>query len=380
MAIMPEIFDVTPRLLGRRERRPVRNIIDPRGLPWVGGDLASMEKVTERFAFRTNDYYAGLIDWSDPADPIRRLIVPDAGELIDFGSEDASNEAANTKMLGLQHKYADTALLLVTDQCAGFCRYCFRKRLFLPGSRETNREVAAGLDYIRNHPGITDVLLTGGDPLTLPTSRLNTIVTAVRDIDHVHTIRIGSKVPAFNPYRILDDPDLQAMFAEQTDRPGRIYIVTHFDHPRELTAPAREAIALLRSIGVMCINQTPLTAGINDDADVLAELFQACTDTGCPQYYVFQCRPAFGNASFEVPLTRAFALVSQARSRVSGLSRRARYCISHASGKIETVGMDDAHIFLRYHRAKDPADDGRMLVMKRDDAAYWFDQLEPADC
>jgi L-lysine 2,3-aminomutase len=135
---------------------------------------------------------------------------------------------------------------------------------------------------------------------------------------------------------------------------------------------------MLRELGVMVVNQCPITAGINDDADTLAELFQRCTEAGCPQYYVFQCRPTAGNSAFEVPLTRSFELVSAARAKVSGLSRRARLCMSHSSGKVEIVGVDAHRIYARYHRAKNPADEGRMLVYKRDDSAYWLDQLEPA--
>ncbi len=354
----------------------IRYLTDVRGIEQLSSDeLDSLRPVTDRYAFRASSSYLGLIDWSDSEDPIRRLIVPSPDELCEFGTLDASDESANTKLQGLQHKYSDTAVLLVTDQCAGFCRYCFRKRLFLPGSREASRRVDEGLDYIRAHPEITDVLLTGGDPLTLPTSRLGEIIEAVREIPHIHTVRIGTKVVAFNPYRILDDHDLQAILRSHASDGGRIYVMCHFDHARELTPAAVKGIRVLRSLGVMCANQCPLTRGINDDVVTLAELFQACTDAGCPQYYIFQCRPTAGNGSFKIPLLRAFRLVSEARSRVSGLSRQARFCMSHATGKIEVVGYDDEHVYARYHRAKYPSDEGKMIVLARDDEAYWLDQF-----
>lgn len=341
-------------------------------------ERAELLHVVERFPFRSNDYYLGLIDWNDPDDPIRRMVIPTLSELEEFGTYDASDEASNTPLRGLQHKYADTALLLVTDQCAGFCRYCFRKRLFIAGNRETVRDVSAGLAYIEQHDEITDVLLTGGDALALPTSELEKILSAVNQIDHLHAIRLGSKMLAYDPARVLGDEELQAVMRQSAQSGKSLYLVCHFDHPRELTPLAAEALSLVQSLGVQCLNQTPLTAGVNDDAGTLAELLQACTDLGCPQYYIFQCRPTVGNAPFAVPITRAFSVISDARSRVSGLSRRARYCMSHARGKIEVVGIDEQHVYARFHRAKDPADEGRMLVLERDDEAVWLDQLSPA--
>jgi lysine 2,3-aminomutase len=330
------------------------------------------------FAFRATQYYTSLVNWADPDDPIRKLIMPSAEETLEFGSLDASNEAANTVVPGLQHKYRDTALLLVTDQCAGFCRYCFRKRLFTRQERETLRDWQPALDYICRHDEITDVLLSGGDPLTLPTATLRQLVESVLMIPHVRTIRIGSKVPAFDPSRITNDRGLADLVAEVVATGRSLYVMTHFDHPRELTTAARDALATLQGAGAMCLNQCPVTAGVNDTPAVLAELFQACTDAGCPQYYVFQCRPALGNSSFIVPLVGAFEMVEEARDMVSGLSRRARFCLSHESGKVEIVGTDESHIYARYHRAKAASDIGRIVVYHRNEAAYWLDQLVPA--
>ncbi|MBN2247630.1 MAG: KamA family radical SAM protein [Coriobacteriia bacterium] len=363
-----------------RLARPARCIIDIDGLDRLSREKRSqLERVTTRFPFRANDYYLGLIDWEDPHDPIRRLVVPGLSELDSFGLEDASDEASNTRLPGLQHKYADTALLLVTDQCAAFCRYCFRKRLFTAGGRETTPETSAGIQYIREHPEITDVLLTGGDALSLPTAHLEEIVEALRAVDHLHTIRLGSKILAYNPMRVLTDERLQVLLERTAASDKSLYLMCHFDHPREFTPVAREALELVQRLGVQCVNQSPITAGVNDDEQTLSELLQTCTDLGCPQYYIFQCRPTIGNASFAVPITRALSVITSARAHVSGLSRRARYCLSHASGKVEVVGMDADHIYAHYHRAKDPADEGRMLVYHRDDKATWLDDLIPAD-
>ncbi len=360
-----------------RERSASACHVDPRALRVSAQAISEIELTADRYPFRANDYYLDLIDWEDPRDPIARLIVPSIDEIGAEGSLDPSDEASNTKLVGLQHKYANTALLLVTDQCAGFCRYCFRKRLFQSHGRETSLDVGPGIDYIRAHPEIRDVLITGGDPLTLLAAKLIEILERVRSIPHVRTVRIGSKMPAFNPSRILLDHDLlEGLRAACAD--VAVYVMCHFDHPRELTPAAEEAVRTLRGIGVQCLNQCPITAGVNDSADTLAELFERCSEVGCPQYYLFQCRPTWGNSSFAVPIVRSYMLFSEACSRLSGLSRRARFCMSHASGKIEVVSVDREHIYATYHRAKHQADEHKMLVMKRDDTAVWFDQLEPA--
>lgn len=340
-------------------------------------ERARLAAVTERFDFRASEHYLGLIDWSDPADPIRTLIVPREGELDEFGSPDASDEASNTILPGLQHKYSDTALLLCVEACGGYCRYCFRKRIFARDANETARDLDPALDYIRNHPEITDVLLTGGDALLLSTRRLARLLRSLREIPHVRTVRLGTKMPAFDPYRLLGDEELHELLAEQSGPGGRIYLMCHFDHPREFTEPAIEAVDLAVRLGVICANQCPVVAGVNDDAAVLRELFETSASVGCPQYYLFQGRPTIGNAPFRVPITRGWELFSEARRTASGLARRARFCMSHATGKVEIVGVDEEHIYMRYHRAKNPADHDRFFVCRRDDDAVWLDDLTP---
>jgi lysine 2,3-aminomutase len=178
---------------------------------------------------------------------------------------------------------------------------------------------------------------------------------------------------------MLDDQQLQATFREFSTARSRIYLMAHFDHPRELTNPAMEGIdAFLRS-GVICVNQCPLIHGVNDDPDVLGELYQNLAWIGCPPYYLFQGRPTAGNEPYEVPIVEGYRIFEEAKRRVSGLAKRARFVMSHETGKIEIVGVDAERIYLRYHRAKNPADEGRFIVCHRDDQAYWLDQLTPVD-
>lgn len=342
-------------------------------------DRELLKAVSERYVFRANDYYLRLIDWSDPKDPIRQLIIPRQEELNDWGKLDASNEAANTVEPGVQHKYRDTVLLLCNEVCGAYCRYCFRKRLFMNDNEEVSKDVTKGLAYIREHPEVSNVLLTGGDPLIMGTRRLTEIISALREIDHVRIIRIGSKMPAFNPFRITEDKELQEMLRKYSTPEKRIYVMCHFDHPRELTPEAREGLAVLRDCGVICVNQCPMIKGINDDPAVLAEMFRELSYIGCPQYYIFQGRPTAGNEPFEVPIVRAWEIFSDALVRESGLAGRARYAMSHASGKVEIMAVDARHIYLRYHRSKYPENQGKFFVCKRNDEAYWLDHLELAE-
>ncbi len=335
--------------------------------------------VADRYVFRANDYYLGLIDWDDPQDPIRQLIIPREEELLEWGELDASNEQAVTVAQGVQHKYTDTVLLLCNEVCGAYCRYCFRKRLFMDENDEATNDVSEGLRYIAAHPEVTNVLLTGGDPLLMSTRRLVEIFEALRAIPHVQVIRLGSKMPAFDPYRVLNDAELQAAFRTYSTPTQRIYLMAHFDHPRELTEEAIRGIDTCIRNGIICVNQCPLIKGINDDPDVLAELYSKLSYIGCPPYYLFQGRPTAGNEPYEVPMVEGWSIFQKALTRGSGLARRARYCMSHETGKIEIVGVSNEHMYLRYHQAKSQSDLGRFFVCRRNDEAFWLDQLEVLD-
>ncbi|MHB8867499.1 MAG: KamA family radical SAM protein [Thermoleophilia bacterium] len=341
------------------------------GMP--DADRAALERVAARYAFRANTYYLGLIDWSDPEDPIRRIIIPGPEELETWGRLDASNEHSYTKVAGLEHKYEYTGLLLVNDLCGGYCRFCFRKRLFMEGNDEVQRDVGPGIEYIRSHPEINNVLLTGGDALLLSTKRLDYILSELRTIDHVKIIRLGSKMPAFNPRRITGDPALLEMLARHSHDDRKIYVMTHFNHPRELTTEAEGALSLLQKAGVVTANQTPLLRGVNDDPDVLGDLFNRLSYAGTPPYYVFIGRPTRGNRHFAVPIEEAFETFEQARMKCSGLAMRARLVMSHATGKIEVVGRTETQTFFRYHRSADPTQKAKFMVFASNPDAYWFD-------
>ena len=359
-----------PKYLNKLEQIPQLNQDEINGL----------NEVTDKFIFRTNDYYQSLIDWDDPEDPIRKIVMPESGELEDWGRLDASDEESYTVAKGVEHKYSSTALLLVNEVCAAYCRFCFRKRLFMDDNEEVTKDISEGLKYIHAHPEINNVLLTGGDPLIMSTSKLEPIIRQVREVDHVNIIRIGTKIPAFNPMRIYNDPTLKEMLEKYSTPEKRIYIMAHFNHPRELTPEALRCLEFLLKAGAIVVNQTPLIAGVNDDAQVLGDLFNKLSFIGVPPYYVFQCRPTLGNKIYVTPVEQVYEIFETARTGCSGLAKRARFVMSHSTGKIEIVGLTQKYIYFKYQRAAKAKDGSRFLVFKRNPNAYWFDDYnEPVD-
>lgn len=339
-------------------------------------EKTQLNKVAEIFPFRSNNYYLSLIDWDDPDDPLRKIIIPHSHELEEWGRLDPSDEESYTIIPGLEHKYNSTALLLISNVCEGICRYCFRKRVFMDAERTCLHDTSSAMQYIKEHKEITNVLLTGGDPFVLKTSKLESIISELRGIEHVQIIRIGTKIPAFNPYRILEDPALPEMISKYSTTEKKIYIMTHFDHPRELTDVAVKCVDLLQKAGALMANQTPLIRGINSNPKVMAELLGKLSFIGAVPYYIFQCRPAIGNKAYTVPIEEGYEIIEQAKSLVSGLAKRARYTMSHTTGKIEILGKTKEFVYFKYHRAANNQDSGRFLVFKSNPDAYWFDDYD----
>jgi len=354
-----------------RKIRDIEQLTEP--------ERKELSDVSRKFQFRANDYYLSLIDWDDPRDPIRKIIVPHISEMDEFGDLDASDEGSNYVVPGCQHKYTSTALLLCNEVCGGYCRFCFRKRLFMDKTDEVVNDVSEGIEYIRDNPQVTNVLLTGGDPLVMSTRKLEKIIRPLRKIKHVNIIRVGTKMPAFNPFRIIDDPELPNMLTRYSTRHKRIYVMTHFNHPRELTDEACLALDLLLKAGTVLCNQTPILRGINDDPEVLEELMRKLSDIGVNPYYFFQCRPTAGNVPYVLTLTEAFQIFEEAKLNVSGLAKRARLVMSHSLGKIEIMGLTEHHIYLKFHRSRFDTNKGRFIIYHRDDNAFWLDDLVPVE-
>ena len=321
-------------------------------------------------------YYADLINWDDPHDPIRRMAVPDQAELDLSGSYDTSGESLSMRLPGLQHKYAQTALLLTTNRCSMYCRHCFRKRLIGLPSEEVLQRFGDAARYVQEHREIRNVLLSGGDPLILATRMINRFLERLSEIRHLNFVRIGSRVPVTFPERILTDPDLLLVMRRFSRKFQRLYVVTHFNHPREITAESTDAVDRLIGAGVALINQTILLKGVNDDPVVLADLQSRLTRMGVSPYYVFQCRPVKRvKRRFQVPLKRGYDIVENAKRMLDGPSKRFRYVLSHKTGKVEVMGIIGDEIFLKYHQARDPGNIGRFFKRRLVRDAGWLDDL-----
>ncbi len=362
---------IKSKITSKRRFKIINSISDVNEIPFEERD--KIEKVTKIFGFKATNYYLSLIDWNDEDDGIRKIIIPTLDELEKWGEKDPSYEKKYTVSPGLQHKYSKTALFLIGPTCFGYCRFCFRKRLFMEDTDEIMIDVENSLKYIREHKEINNVLLTGGDPLVLSTKKLRKIIEAISEIEHISNIRIGTKALAFNPYRIIDDPDLIELFKKVHQRGKRLFVIAQFDHPKEINRISRKAVELLLKSGSLIYSQMPLLKGVNDDPYILSDLWEKLVNSGISPYYLFQCRPSVGNKPFVVPIERGFEIYEQAKMNCSGLSKKIRYVMSHASGKIEIAAMTKKYIVFKYHQAADPENLGRTVIYKRNEKAYWLD-------
>lgn len=266
-----------------------------------------LNKVSEKYKFRTNSYYNALIDWSDTNDPLRKIVIPDEDELIHWGTLDSSNEVSYQPVESLEHKYGSTALLLCNDVCGAYCRFCFRKRLFQDENDEVKKDLSKAIAYIKNHKEINNVLLTGGDPLMMSNRRLFFILGELRNISHVKVVRIGTKMLAFNPYCILDNDELIDFFKTYSQF-KKVYFMLHFNHPREITEELISAVKKVQNAGIATLNQTPIIKGVNDSADILADLLNKLSFLGVFPYYIFCCRPTAGNYSYAIPIEEGYRI------------------------------------------------------------------------
>jgi lysine 2,3-aminomutase len=274
-------------------------------------------EASRKFPLAITPYYASLIRQPDASDPIFQLCVPQAQELMDppFLSDDPLEEDADMPVPGLVHRYADRALLLVTTTCSSYCRHCTRKRV--AGMQETSISpvrLRQAVAYLAEHPEITDIIVSGGDAMTLATEALERVLAALRSVPSIQIIRIGTRTPAVMPQRITDE--LVAMLRKYHP----VWVNTHFNHPRELTPETAEACARLADAGVPLGNQCVLLRGVNDNPQIMEELCRGLVRMRVRPYYLFQCDLVRGVEHFRTPLSRGLEIMEYMRGRVSGLA------------------------------------------------------------
>jgi lysine 2,3-aminomutase len=292
-----EALDRLP-LLSRDDRNGVRRVI--RVFPWA-----------------VTPYFLSLIRWDDPRDPLRRQVLPHPDEMRKpaSGCLDPLAEKAHTVAPLLIRRYPDRAVLLATHRCAVLCRHCFRKRLWCGGERpEDPARWNPALRYLRDHPSIRDVLVSGGDPLTLSDETLDRLLGALRRIPHVEVIRVGSRVPVVLPQRIT------AALCRTLDRHAPVWLITQFNHPLEITPRTAEACEKLTRAGVPVNNQTVLLKGINDSATIQSALCRDLLRIRVRPYYLHQCDRVSGAEHFRTPIETGIEIVRQMRGTISGLA------------------------------------------------------------
>ena len=331
-------------------------------------------EIAEKYPLSVPEYYLSLVNPEDPADPIRRMCIPTLGEDGREGTFDTSGEADNTVEIGVQHKYRQTALILSTNCCAMYCRHCFRKRMIGVSDREIVRNCEKAIAYISEHKEISNVLISGGDSFMLPNGMIERYLEAFTQMPHLDLIRFGTRIPVVDPNRILGDEELQGIFRRYAGK-KQIYIVTQFNHPRELTEQSCRVIRCFSEMGIVVKNQTVLLRGVNDNPEVLGELLKKLVAAGTVPYYIFQCRPVKGvKSQFQVPLEEGIEIVDQAKNMQNGQAKCVRYCMSTPKGKVEVIGkLPNQEAVFKFHQAKNPKDASRVFTVKLDKGQTWLD-------
>jgi lysine 2,3-aminomutase len=283
------------------------------GLP--ADEVEVVRSLQKQFRFAVSPYYFSLIDPSDPHDPIRRMIVPSSDEDVGEGLADPLGEKDDQVAPGLTHRYPDRVLFVVTSFCSSYCRFCIRKRNWKHSDAASSREeIDQSIAYLRAHDEIRDVLVSGGDPLTLPLDQIDYILGQIRSIPHIEFVRLGSREPVMLPMRITDE--LLAVL----DKHGPIWLNTHFNHPREITEESARACERIARTGIPIGNQTVLLAGVNDDVATMKRLFQGLLKIRVRPYYLYQTDPVVGAAHLRASVWKGLEIVESLRGHTTGLA------------------------------------------------------------
>lgn len=276
----------------------------------------SMQKCLSGLKMAITPYYLSLVNIYDPADVIRKQSVPTEMELFRAEEDlyDPLHEEAYSPIPGLIHRYPDRVLLIVTDQCAMYCRHCTRRRFV--GQKDKKMpafQIDKAIEYVRKNVGIRDVVVSGGDPLLLSDKRLESLLKNLREIPHVEIIRIGTRIPVVLPQRITK------RLVNMLKRYHPIWVNTHFNHPREITPEAKKACEMLADVGIPVGNQTVLMAGINDCVQTMRILMQELVRARVRPYYIYQCDLSIGISHFRTSISKGLEIIEGLQGHTSGL-------------------------------------------------------------
>ncbi len=276
-------------------------------------DVETVKKIEGTFKIRITPYYAGLI--KQKGDPLYRQVVPDPAELVEnTGTDDPLAEDDDSPVNGIVHRYPDRVLFLVSPVCAGYCRFCTRKRKVGDAGKINPRHIEDGIRYIREHQEIRDVIISGGDPFLLSDRKLEYILSQLRAIPHLEILRIGTRVPCFLPQRVT--PELVAMLK----RFHPLYINVHFNHPDEITEESTRALTLLADAGIPLGNQCVLLKGVNDDPKVMKLLFQKLLKVRVKPYYMYQADYVKGTEHLRTRVEKGLEIIDAVRGWTSGMA------------------------------------------------------------
>ena len=278
-----------------------------------GVDIEEARRITKEFPVRINKYYLSLIE--EPGDPIWRQVVPSGEELTDtFGCEDPLGEEGDSPIINLTHRYPDRVLFYINHQSPIYCRFCTRKRKVGDPHSLPKEEVMKAIDYIREHPEVRDIVVSGGDALMLSESRIEWVLQQLREIPHLEIIRIATRVPCALPQRVT--PELCDMLRKYHP----LYINTHFNHPREVTPETAKACGMLADAGIPMGCQTVLLKGVNDDAEVMKELMQKLLSIRVKPNYIYQADLVFGTEHFRTSVEKGLEIIRALRGHTSGMA------------------------------------------------------------
>ncbi len=343
---------------------------------WKLPSLVSNE-IIKSFPLQITPHYLSLINDNDVNDPLKKIVAPQNAELINFGVEDIMGEHEDYKVKGLQHRYPETALLIINNFCASYCRYCFRKRIFNPLNIEDERitDIEPAIAYISKHKEINNVLFSGGDPLVSSAKKLASIFNLLANIKHLKFVRIGTKVPAFLPQRIYEDSDLLEIF-EKFNLVKPLYLVTHFDHANEISKETSFAIKALLDRGIESMGHVVLLKDINDNVDTMTALLNKMIEFKISPYYIFHAMPVTGTEHFQLSIKHGIDVIKTASKNLAGMNKHFKYIMPHYIGKTEVLGYDSNYFYFRQHQARIKENIGRLFKIKFQEDKTWFEETE----